>query len=84
MKTKLKNSEIADSNSDQAVFEIFKNRYINTKDAAAYLCVSVGRLWNMCSNGLVPFYKLGRSNRYKIQDLENFLANSRRGPKYGN
>lgn len=54
--------------------------WLTTPEAAEYLRVSVGQLRNMTSNGYVPYYKLGRSNRYLKEELKQMLLDKRRGP----
>lgn len=46
---------------------------LNTEQAAAYLGISSASLRNMTSNGKVPFYKLGRRNRYRLPELRELL-----------
>ena len=58
-------------------------KWMNSEEAARFLKVSRQMLWNMTSNGVVPHYKLGRSNRYRLDELEALLLKSRRG-SHGN
>ena len=62
--------------SDRSI-PLFENqiadRWFTTKEAADYLRVSPKRLLNLASNGLVPFHKLGRSNRYLERELKELL-----------
>jgi excisionase family DNA binding protein len=54
---------------------LFDNQeWLTTEEAAKYLRVSIGALRNMTSNGQVPYYKLLRRNRYRIEDLRNLLT----------
>ena len=53
--------------------------WLTTEEAAAYLRISVGTLRNMTSNGQVPYSKLGRRNRYQIEDLRNLHSKTRTG-----
>lgn len=53
--------------------------WLNTTDAATYLRISVGSLRNMTSNGQVPHCKLGRRNRYRKDELRDFLLSQKRG-----
>jgi excisionase family DNA binding protein len=53
--------------------------WLDSKEAAHFLKVSVPMLRNMTSNGQVPFYKLGRRNRYRSDELEALLLKDRRG-----
>jgi excisionase family DNA binding protein len=60
-----------------------KIEWLTTEEAANFLRISVKALRNMASNGQVPFYKLGRRNRYRKDELEALLLSQKRG-KYGN
>lgn len=60
-----------------------KIEWLDSKTAASYLGISVPTLLNMTSNGQVPFYKLGRRNRYNKDELDSLLLQSRKG-SYGN
>jgi len=53
--------------------------WFDSREAAAYLCLPLGSLRNMTSNGQIPFYKLGSRNRYRISDLRNYLLAQKRG-----
>jgi excisionase family DNA binding protein len=57
---------------------------LTTEEAAQYLRVSVGSLRNMTSNGLIPYQKLGKRNRYFKEELRNLLLANRRGGSNGN
>lgn len=59
------------------------NEFLTTKEAAEYMRISKGRLLNMVSNGKIPHYKLGRSNRYKLSELREILLESPRGIRNG-
>lgn len=61
-----------------------EEEWLTTKEAAAYLKIPVSTLWTLSSNGKVPYYKLGRSNRYAVADLRNLLLSQKRGGFYGN
>lgn len=56
-----------------------KGRWFSTEEAADFLRIPVGTLRNMTSNGLVPYYKLGRLNRYLEFDLNRLLLSNKRG-----
>lgn len=49
-------------------FEL-EEEWLNSKEAAAYLKISLKTLMNLCSNGSIQFYKFGRLNRYKKSEL---------------
>jgi excisionase family DNA binding protein len=51
--------------------------WFNTSEASEYLSISKGQLLNMVSRGEIPYYKLGRSNRYLKEELDNLLMSSR-------
>jgi len=75
----------ADNNSVQRDSEssslkmINSDEWLTSKEAAQYLKISAKTLYNLTSNGRVPFYKFGRSNRYKLNDLRNLLSSEPRG-----
>lgn len=53
--------------------------WMNSVEAANFLRISVKALRNMTSNGQLPFYKLGRRNRYRKDELETLLDSKKRG-----
>lgn len=53
--------------------------WMDIVEAAYFLRVSVPTLRNMTSNGQVPFYKLGRRNRFRKSELEELLLQTKRG-----
>lgn len=55
---------------------------MTSKEAAEYLRISVSELMNMCSNGMLRYYKLGRRNRYLRRDLKAQILQNRRGGFY--
>jgi excisionase family DNA binding protein len=68
-----------ESNSDRSL----KTEWFNSLEAAEFLRLSVKTLRNKTSNGQIPFYKFGRLNRYRKDELESLLRSQKRG-KYGN
>lgn len=58
-------------------------KWFNSREAAVYLSISEAQLRNLVSLGKVPYYKLGRSNRYLRDELDNLLL-SNRGEYYDN
>lgn len=56
-----------------------KIEWLRSEEAASYLKISVKTLMNLTSNGKIPFYKLGRRNRYRKDELNQILLNERRG-----
>ena len=57
---------------------------LTSKEAADFLRVSVARLMNLTSNGKIPYYKFGRSNRYLISELKELLMSQPKGERHGN
>jgi excisionase family DNA binding protein len=55
--------------------------WMNTSEAAEYLSISKGRLLNLASQGVIPVYKLGRSNRYRKEELDEILISTRKAPR---
>jgi excisionase family DNA binding protein len=63
------------------------NRFLTAREAAEYLSVPYASVLNMSSSGQLPYYKLGKRNRYLVSDLKQLLLSERRGPEggaYGN
>ena len=60
-----------------------KIEWLDSNEAAGMLRISVKSLRNLTSNGQVPYYKFGRRNRYRRDELEALLLQERRG-RYGN
>jgi len=58
-------------------------KMMNTTEAADFLGISVGSLRNLVSQGKIPYYKLGRRNRYSRNELTQLLLNNKRGGSYG-
>jgi len=67
--------KFAVDSSDNKIFNNLKSgeEWLSTKEAAAYLKVSPRTVLNMCSNGTLTYYKLGRRNRYLQDDLRVLL-----------
>ncbi|MBI2603137.1 MAG: helix-turn-helix domain-containing protein [Deltaproteobacteria bacterium] len=65
--------------------EVFENsdEILTTKEAATLLKVSEKSLLNMCCNGMVPYYKLGRRNRFRLCDLRSLLLANKKGATNG-
>ena len=53
--------------------------WLTTPEAAHILRVSPKQLRNLCNQGVIPFYKLGRCNRYLGSELQKVIFNHRRG-----
>ncbi len=61
-----------------------ETEWLDTEEAAQYLRISPYQLRNLTSNGRVPYYKFGRSNRYLRKELRELLLAQSRGGRYGN
>lgn len=48
-----------------------EEKWLNHEEAADYLRLTPKGLYNLSSNGKVKFYKIGRRNRYLLDDLRN-------------
>ena len=59
------------------------DEWLTTDQAARYLGVSPAVLRNMTSNGQIPYYKLGKRNRYRLPELRELLLLTRKGEAYG-
>lgn len=51
--------------------------YIKTTEAAKFLCVSMSKMTKMCHKKEVPYYKVGRLNLFKREDLVEFIEKNR-------
>ena len=71
--------------NDKSAVVLFDNQnkdveWLTTLEAANYLRISASRLYELCSLGKVPYYKFGRSNRFRKDELRDLLMIERRGP----
>lgn len=58
---------------------VIEDEWFRTAEAAKHLKLSKGSFMNMVSNGQIPYYKLGRRNRYKKSELDNLVLSEKRG-----
>lgn len=56
---------------------------LTTEELATLLKVSPGVVRNMTSNGQLPYYKLGRRNRYWWSEIKKLLSSTHKGAIYG-
>ena len=54
-----------------------KKEYLTTKEAAEFLSVTPKQMLTLSSDRKVTKYKLGRLNRYKINDLRELLESNK-------
>jgi excisionase family DNA binding protein len=65
------------------ILSIFlKNQGMNRQlmtigEAATYLGISVSHLYKMCSMRSIDFYKIGKSNKFLIADLNEFISKNK-------
>ncbi len=51
-----------------------QTKWMTTKEVAEYLSLSTSQVYNLTSNGYLPFYKLGkRMNRYLKEEVDAFI-----------
>lgn len=75
---------LPDKDIASLVFE--KKEWLNSREAAGFLGISVGSLRNMICNGTIQVSgKIGRLNRFKASDLEELLRRGKteRRSSYG-
>jgi excisionase family DNA binding protein len=58
--------------------------WLDAKEAASYLRISVNALRIKACRGEIPKYKLGRTLRFKKVELDNLLESSLTGGFYDN
>lgn len=51
--------------------------WLDTKELATYLKVSVSQIHNLTSNGYLTYYKMGRRNRYLQSEIDELLLSKR-------
>lgn len=66
-------------NTKSSSFTIEYKEFLTTSEAAEYLSISTSRLFNLISMGKMPYFKLGRSNRYKKSELRELLLSQPKG-----
>ena len=49
-------------------------KLVGYKDVADYMGVSYGYLRQLVSNDYIPYYKLGRSVRFRLSEIDNWLS----------
>lgn len=55
--------------------------WLNSEEAARYLKIDKATLMNLVSNGRIPYFKFGRSNRYLQSELEKMLRSMPMGER---
>lgn len=54
---------------------------LNIRQAAQLLAVSVSTLYSWVSQRRIPFVKVGRSVRFDLNEMEEFIQLNRRAPR---
>jgi excisionase family DNA binding protein len=77
----INNAFNCESNSEVLIHSNGSLKFIwmNSTEAASYLRISVKTLMNLSSSGQIPFYKFGRRNRYRKDELDAILLENKRG-----
>jgi len=53
-----------------------RKRLLNINEAAEYMATTVGRLYQMVHKKQIPHVKIGRSLRFDIGELDEFIKNN--------
>ncbi len=53
-----------------------KKRLLNIREAAEYLATTVGSLYQKIHKGTIPHVKIGRSVRFDIEKIDEFIKNN--------
>ena len=54
---------------------------VKTKPAAEYLSISTRKLWELTNCGEIPHVRIGRSVRYRPEDLDAYIQRHTRGKR---
>lgn len=63
--------------------EYDEDGFLTAREAAEFLRLPYQSVLNMTSSGQLPYFKLGRRNRYSKSELRELLLRNRRGGSYG-
>lgn len=55
-------------------------KLIKAKEAARYLAICERKLWEIAKEGQIPSINIGRSVRFDINDLDQFIENLKNNP----
>ncbi len=77
----LPDQSVTDTNGESCSLKTEK--MLTTDEAAAFLGITPGSLRNLVSQGRVPYYKFGRLNRFRRDELAQLLLSDKRGGTYG-
>lgn len=51
--------------------------FLNLHDAAKYLCISTSKLYKMTHKNEIGYYKIGRLNVFRIEELQDYVKSNR-------
>ncbi len=54
--------------------ELPRTGLVNVREAALYLSISACRVYELSNLGALPAVKIGKSKRFRLADLEQFVA----------
>jgi excisionase family DNA binding protein len=54
------------------------NKLMTSRQAAAYLCISERKLWDLSKSGRIQTVRIDRSVRFDRDDLDEFIADAKK------
>ena len=54
-----------------------ENKFYNKKQLSEYLGISIGKIDKMMKNKNIEYFKFGKSVRFKIDDINNWVTKYR-------
>ncbi len=58
--------------------KVDEKKWMTTKEVSEYLRISESQVFNLTSARTLPFYKLGRRNRYLKNEIDEYLLENER------
>ena len=52
---------------------VVKRLLLTSREAAEALCISERKLWGLTASGEIPCVRIGRSVRYDLEDLKQWI-----------
>lgn len=65
--------KLSDVNETSSFSFKLEEEWLNSKEAAEYLRISIKTLMNLSSNGTIKYHKFGRLNRYRKSELAQLI-----------
>ena len=65
--------------NDQNEKSQFLSVWMTVEEVARYLRVSKGVVYNLTSNGYLPYYKIGGRNRFLKSEIDQLILNEKVG-----